>query len=180
MRNRRSKSIPDRSRPGSTTTALSIDFPQDGSDKRATGGKRRIKLLSKETTIGTWNVRTLQSCGKLEELEHELKGYRWDILGLSEVRFTGFGEMTTDEGHKMWYSGHDTLHRQGVAFLVHKDKTASIISCTPISSRLISIRVAAQPFNVSIIQVYAPTSDYDDEDVEEFYEQIEDIIERRH
>ena len=92
------------------------------------------------------------------------------------MRWTGFGERTIDEGHKIWYSGHDTQHHQGVAFLVHKEKTASIISCTPVSSRLITIRIAASPMNITVIQVYAPTSSHEDEEVEEFYEQIENII----
>ena len=66
------------------------------------------------TIIGTWNVRSLHACGKVQELTHELKSYRWDILGLAEVRWTEFGETTTDEGHKIWYS----KHLYGVAFIV--------------------------------------------------------------
>ena len=93
--------MPDRSGPGSTTTALTIDTTQGGSEKLATGAKTTFRLPTEEVTIGTWNVRTLHQCGKVQELEHELKRYKWDILGLSEVRWTGVGETGTEEGHKM-------------------------------------------------------------------------------
>ena len=135
-----------------------------------------IRLPKENTVIGTWNVRTLYACGKITELTHELSRYTWDILGLAEVRWTGIGETITNEGHKLWYSGDDSKHQHGVGFIVNKDRLNSVISCTPISSRLIAIRISARPQNITIIQVYAPTSDYDDEAVEEFYEEREKTI----
>ena len=171
-----SNKMPDRSGPGSTTTARPIDSLQDGSDKCATGATTTIKLPTRGTTIGTWNVRTLYACGRIHELTHELKRYQWDIIGLSEVRWTGFGETSTDDGHKIWFSGEEKKHQYGVAFIVRKEVTASVISCTPISSRLISIRISAKPHNMTIIQVYAPTSDHEDEEIEEFYELLDTTI----
>jgi exonuclease III len=176
MNTRQQNTKPDRSGPGTTTTAHSTASFQGGCDKWATGAKTSIKLPTEGTTIGTWNVRTLHACGKIHELTHELKRYRWDIIGLAEVRWLGFGETATDEGHKIWYSGEDSKHRHGVAFIVRKEVVNSVISCTPVSSRLISIRISARPHNITIIQVYAPTSDYEDEEIEKFYEEIERII----
>mgnify|MGYP006273469667 CR=1 FL=1 len=172
--------MPDRSRPGTPTTALSIDEHQDGSDKCVTGAqdKKTFKLPSENITIGTWNVRTLYACGKVKELEHELQRYQWDIIGLSEVRWTGFGESVTDDGHKIWFSGRETVHEHGVAFIVRKEAVGCILSCTPISSRIISIRVSARPKNITIFQVYAPTTAHDDEEVEEFYEELENSIKK--
>lgn len=170
--------MPDRSGPGSPTTAHPIGGLQGGGDKCATGTKPTIKLPTHGITIGTWNVRTLHQCGKVKELTHELKRYRWDIVGLAEVRWTGFGETTTDEGHKIWFSGKETKHEHGVAFIVRKEVVGTVISCTPVSSRLISIRISARPHNITIIQVYAPTSDHDDEELEEFYEQLDSIIKK--
>lgn len=170
--------MPDRSGPGSPTTALSIDKHQGGSEKLATGAKTTYKLPTEKVTIGTWNVRTLHQCGKMKELEHELKRYHWDIVGLSEVRWTGFGETVTEEGHKMWYSGEDSRHVRGVAFIVRKEVIGCIMSCTPVNSRIISIRVSAKPKNITIIQVYAPTTDHEDQEVEELYEKIEDTIKK--
>ncbi|PVD35846.1 hypothetical protein C0Q70_02815 [Pomacea canaliculata] len=84
--------MPDRSRPGSPTTAHPSGGLQGGGDKCATGTKSTpkstIKLPTQGTTIGTWNVRTLFQCGKVKELTHELQRYRWDIVGLAEVRWT--------------------------------------------------------------------------------------------
>ena len=65
---------------------------------------------------------------------------------------------------------------QGVAFLVNKELTNSILNITIVLSRIISIRIQAIPFNCTLIQVYAPTTDYSEEEIEIFYEQIEDTI----
>ena len=172
---KRINTIPDRSRPGLPTTARPVGAIQDGRDKYATGANT-IKLPSQATTIGTWNVRTLYACGRLQELIHELKRYQWDIIGLSEVRWTGFGESTTEDGHKMWYSGDERKHQFGVAFLVRREIANCVLSSTPVSNRIITIRIAAKPHNMTIIQVYAPTSDYDDETVEKFYELLDATI----
>ena len=98
------------------------------------------------------------------------------FLGLEEVRWTGCGEVSTDEGHKIWFSEDSSVHQHGVAFLVNKKRVNSVLSCTPISSRLISIRIAAKPHNITLIQVYAPTLDYNEEDIEEFYEELPSIL----
>ena len=78
----------------------------------------------------------LHAHGKVQELTHELRCYQWDVLGHVEVRWTGFGEISTDKGHKTWSCGED---QYGVAFIVRKEVVGSVISCTPISSSLISI-----------------------------------------
>ena len=170
--------MPDRSGPGSPTTALSTGELQGGSDKLATGAKPTFKMASEKVNIGTWNVRTLYACGKVNELEHELKRYQWDILGLAEMRWTGFGETTSEDGHKIWYSGEETQHERGMGFIVRREITGYILSYTPVSSRIISIRVSARPKNVTIIQVYAPTTDHEDHEIEEFYEQVESVIKK--
>ena len=87
--------MPDRPRPGLTTTALSINNIQDGNDKSTTGYS--IRLLKIITSIGTWNVRILNRTGQIEDLTNELSRYKWDIVGLSETRLNGCGELTTNE-----------------------------------------------------------------------------------
>ena len=101
--------MPDRSRPGSTTTALHTVRLQGGGDRCATGAKIAIRLLKEGTTIGAWNACSLLSCGKVQEPTHKLKRYRLNILGLAEVGWTGFGEITVDEEHTIWYCGADSL-----------------------------------------------------------------------
>ena len=92
--------------------------------------------------------------------------------GLAEVRWIGFGETTTDEGGEIWHCG-EYSKRYVIAFIVRKEITGSVISYTPISSRLISILISTRPNKITVIQVYAPNSDHENEEVEEFYEQLD-------
>ena len=168
--------IPDRSQPGSKMTAPPA-VHQDGGVKYATGAPTKKIRGRNDITIGTWNVRTLRAAGKLKELTHKMERYRWNLLGLAEMRWKSFGETSTEEGHKVYFSGKKDKHEQGVGFLVHKDIVNTVMGCRPISSRLITIRLKATPFNMTVIQVYAPTSDYDDSEVEDFYGQLQEVIE---
>ena len=72
----------------------------------------------------------------------------------------------------VFFSGKEDIHQHGVGFLVHKDMVNTAMGCRPVSSRLITIRLRAVLFNITIVQAYAPTSDYDDNEVEEFYDQL--------
>ena len=76
----------------------------------ATGASSKIRGRD-NITIGTWNTRTLRAAGKLQELTHEMDRYRWNILGLCEMRWKNFGETTTEEGHKVFFSGTKTRAR---------------------------------------------------------------------
>ena len=114
----------------------------------------------------------------MEELSYEMSRYRWNILGLCEVRWENFGETSTEEGHKLYFSGKEEKHVHGVGFLVHKDIVNTVVGCRPISSRLIVIRLRASVFNITIIQAYAPTSDYDDDAVEDFYDRLQEILDQ--
>ena len=143
---KQSNTMPDWSSPRCTMATCPIDSLQDGHDKWI-----------------TWNTHTLYACSRIQELTHELKYYRWGI-GLSEVRWTGSDETSAEDGHKIWFSGEEKKHQHGVAFIVRKEITGSVISCMPILSRPISIHVSAKPHNMTIIQVYAPTTDHNDEE----------------
>ena len=107
--------IPDRSSPRSTRTAPSA-VHQDGDVKCATGASPKIR--GRDITIGTWNTRTLRAAGKLQELTQEMDRYRWNILGLCEMKWKKFGETTTEEGHKVFFSGKEDKHEHDVGFLV--------------------------------------------------------------
>ena len=84
------------------------------------------------------------------------------------MKWKNFGETTTEEGHKVFFSGKE----DGVGFLVHKDIVNTVMGCRPVSRRLINIRLRAAPFNITTVQVYAPTSYYDDNEIKEFYDQL--------
>ena len=166
-------SILDRSRPGTTTV-----FPvghQGGNDNCATGAKLRGR---EDINIATWNVRTLRATGKVEELLHEMDQYKWSITGLCEMRWKTSGEIPTDGGHRVYFSGKEDKHEQGVGFLMHKGIVKSVIGCRTISSRLMTVRLRASPFNITIIQVYAPTSSYDDSEVDEFYRELQSLVDQ--
>ena len=78
------------------------------------------------------------------------------------MRWKNFGETTTEEEHKVFFSGKDDEHEHDVGFLVHKDIVNTVMGCRSVSSRLITIRLRAVPFNITIVQECAQTSDYDD------------------
>ena len=86
--------------------------------------------------------------------------------------------MSTDDGHKVYFSGEEGKHEYGVGFFVHKDVVGAVLGCQPVSSRLISIRLRAAPFNITIIHVYAPTSGHDDSEVDHFYQKLQETIDQ--
>ena len=83
--------------------------------------------------------------------------YRWSILGLCEMRSKNFGETTTEEGRKVFFGGKEDKYEHGVGYLVHKDNVNTVMGCHPVSSRLITIRLRAVLFNITIVHSYAPT-----------------------
>ena len=87
-------------------------------------------------------------------------------------------KLSTEEGHKLYFSGKEDKHEHGFGFLVRKDIVNTVMGCRPVSSRLISIRLRASPFNITIIQAYAPKSDYDDDAVEDFYDHLQEILDQ--
>ena len=101
-----------------------------------------------------------------------------NILGLCEMRWKNFGETTIEEGHKVFFSGKEDKHEHGVWFLVHKDIMKTVMGCRPVSSTLITIRLRAVPFNITIVQAHVPTSAYDDNKTEEFYVQLQNVIDQ--
>ena len=81
----------------------------------------------------------------MEELLHEMDRYKWSILGLCEMRWKKSGEIPTDGGHRVYFSGKEYKREQGVGFLVHKVIMKSVIVCRPISNRHDSI-AESKPF----------------------------------
>ena len=166
MMKRSDHTKPDRSPPGSTRTAPSA-LHQNGGVKYATGASSKIRGRD-DITIGTWNTKTLTAARKLQELTHEMDRYRWNIIALCEMRWKNIGETTTEERHKVFFSGKEDKNEHGVGFFVHKDIVNTVMECRPVSSRLITTRLRAAPFNITIVHACAPTSDYDDNEIEEF------------
>ena len=95
--------------------------------------------------------------------------YRGNILGVCGEGWKNFSETTTEEEHKdfffFFFSGKENKHEHGVGFIVHRDIVNAVMGCRPVFSWLITIRLRAVPFNITIVQAHAPTSDYDDNEV---------------
>ncbi|XP_064651642.1 craniofacial development protein 2-like [Lineus longissimus] len=132
--------------------------------------RARKKFLKGYT--GTWNVRTLNADGKIDQLEHEQKCYTWNIIGLAEARLTGVGDSKTPQGNQLFHSGQDKRHANGTTFLIHKDTAGAVMEFKPISDRVIYIRLRVKPFNLSVMQIYAPTTDATDDQLNRFYDAV--------
>ena len=125
--------------------------------------------------IGTWNVRSMNQ-SKLELVKQEMTGVNIDILGISELRWTGMGEFNSDD-HYIYYCGQESLRRNGVAIIVNKRVQNAVLGCNLINDRMISVCFRGQPFNSMVIQVYAPTSNAEGAEVKQFYEDLQDLLE---
>ena len=99
-----------------------------------------------------------------------------DILGISELKWTGMGAFNSDD-HYIYYCGQESLRRNGVAIMVNKRVPNAVLGCNLKNNRLISVRFQGKPFNITVIQVYAPRSNAEEAEVEWFYEDLQDLLE---
>ena len=99
-----------------------------------------------------------------------------NILGISELRWTGMGEFNSDD-HYIYYCEQESLRRNGVAIMVNKRVQNAVLGCNLKNDRMISVRFQGKPFNITVIQVYAPTSNAEEAEVEWFYEDLQDLLE---
>ena len=95
--------------------------------------------------------------GKLEVIKQEMVRVNIDILGISELRWTGMGDFNSDD-HYTYYCGQESLRRNGVAIIVNKRVQNAILRCDLKNDRMISVHFQGKAFNIMVIQVYAPTS----------------------
>ena len=95
--------------------------------------------------------------GKLEVVKQEMARVNFDILGISKLKWTGMGEFNSDE-HYIYYCGQESLRRNGVALIISKRVQNAVLGCDLKSNRMISVHFQGKPFNITIIQVYALTS----------------------
>ena len=112
--------------------------------------------------------------GKLEVVKQEMARVNVDILGISELKWTGVGEFNSDD-HYIYYCGQESLRRNGVAIIVNKRVQNAVLGCNFKNDRMISVRVEGKPFNITVIQAYAPTRNTEEAEVELFYEDLQDL-----
>ena len=139
-----------------------------------TGDGSKVQCCEEQYSIGTWNVRSMNQ-GKLEVVKQKMARVNINILGISELTWTGMGEFDLDD-HYIYYCGQESLRRIGVATLVNKRVQNTVLGCSLKDDTMISNCFQGKPFNVTVIQVYAPTSNAEEADVERFYEYLQNLL----
>ena len=141
--------------------------------------RSKVRCCKEKYCIETWNVRSMNQ-GKLEVVKlpmaRVMARVNIDILGISKLRWTGIGEFNSDD-HYIYYCGQESLRRNGVAIMVNKRVQNAVLGCNLKNDRMISVRFQGKPFNITIIQVYVPTSNAEEAEVERFYEDLQDLLE---
>ena len=99
-----------------------------------------------------------------------------DILGISELKWTGKGEFNSDD-HCIYYCRQESFRRNGVAITVNKRVLNAVLGCNLKNNRMIYVHFQGKPFNITVIQVYALISNAEEAEVEQFYEDLQDLLE---
>ena len=99
-----------------------------------------------------------------------------DILGIRELKWTGMGEFNSDD-HYVYYCGQESLRRNKIAIIVKERVWNAVLGCDLKNDKMISVHFQGKPFNITVIQVYAPTSNAKEAEVEWFYEDLQDLLE---
>ena len=140
-----------------------------------TGDRSRVQCCKDQYCIGTWNVRTMNQ-GKLEMVKQEMARVNVDILGISKLKWTGMGEFNSDDHHN-YYCGQEAFRRNGVALIVNKRLLNVVLGCSFKNNRMIAVYFQDEPFNITVIQVYAPNSNAEEIEVELFSEDLQVLLE---
>ena len=105
--------------------------------------------------------------GKLEVVKQEMARVKVDILGISELKWTGMDGFNSDD-HYIYYCGQESLRRNEVAIMVNKRVRNAVLGCSLKNDRMISVHFQGKPFSITVIQAYAPTSNAEEAEVEWF------------
>ena len=112
---------------------------------------------------------------KLDTVKQEMTSVNISILGISELKWTGQDEFDSDD-HYIYYCGQESLRRNGVAFIVNKESEMQCLDSISKATEL-SMFIFWANYSISVIQVYAPTSNAEEAEVERFYEDLQDLLE---
>lgn len=140
--------------------------------------KNKNKNNTTLTRIATWNIKTLYKAGKLTTVAMEMRRMGIEVLGLSEVRWPNAGECISD-GVVLYYSGcRDGEHQHGVGIMIKKELKQYVANFVPYNERMMLIQLRTKPINTNLIQVYAPTADSDEETIEKFYSDLNELTKK--
>ena len=116
------------------------------------------------------------SQGKLEVVKQEMARVNINILRISELKWIEIGKFNSDD-HYIYYCGQKSLRRSGVALIFNKIVRNAFLRCNLKNDRMISVHFQVKPFSITVIQVYALTSNPEEAEVEQFYEDLQDLLE---
>ena len=114
--------------------------------------------------------------GKLDVVKQEMARVNINILVISKLKWTRMGEFNSDE-HYIYYSGQEALRRNGLVLIVKRRVQNAVLGCNLINDRKVSVHFQGKPFSMTVIQVYVPTSNAKEAEVERFYEDLQDLLE---
>src|SRR5574340_582625 len=114
--------------------------------------------------------------GKLEVVKQEMARVNVDILGIIKLKWTGMGEFNSDD-YYIYYCGQESLRRNGVAIMVNKRVQNAVLGCNLKNDRMSNANFQGKPFNITVIQVYAPAIIAEEAEVKQFYENLQDLLE---
>ena len=142
------------------------------------GDKSKIRCCKEQYCIGTWNVRSMNQ-GKLDVVKQEMVRININILGISKLNWMGMGEFNSED-HYIYYCGQESHRRNGVALIINKRVQNTVLEYNPKNARMISVPFQGKPFNITVIQVYASTTNAKEAEVDQSYEDLEDLLELTH
>ena len=114
--------------------------------------------------------------GKLEVVKQQMARVNVDILGISKLKWTGMGEFNSDD-YYIYYCGQESLRSNGVSIMVNKRVRNAVLGCSLKNDRMFSVHFQGKPFNIIVIQAYAPPSNAEKAEVERSYEDLQDLLE---
>ena len=136
--------------------------------------RSKVQCCKEQYCIGTWNVRSMNQ-GKLEVVKQEMERVNIDILGISKLKWTGMGEFNSND-QCMYYWRQELLRRNGVALIVNKRVQNAALGCNLKNDRMIFASFQGKSFNITVIQLYALTSNAEQAEVEWFYEDLQGLL----
>ena len=140
-----------------------------------TGDGSKARCYKEQCCIGTWNVRSMNQ-GKLEVARQKMARVNIDSLGIRALKWRGMGEFNSGD-HYIYNCGQESLRRHTVAITISKRVWNVVLGSYLKNGRVISVCYQGKPFSITVIQVYAPTTKAEEGEVQQFCEDLQDLLE---
>ena len=138
-------------------------------------GESKVQCYKEQYCIAIWNVRTMNQ-GKFDVIKQEMARVNINIVGISELKWTGMGEFNSDD-HYTYYCGQESYRRNGVALIISRRVQNAVVGCNLKDDRMILVHFQGRSFSITATQVYVPTTDAEETGVDQFCEDLEDLLE---